>query len=154
MFGKVKKWLGIEGVKVELLLPEVVNLREGRVVGQLRLQSMNAQTVTNVRVVLFEKYSRGRGSEKLIDEYKLGQIELFDTFEVPAGEPVEVDFELPFKRTQSEMDEFGNRNILFKGIANIAKYSNAVKSSYRVEATAKVKGTALNPFDSKPIYLK
>lgn len=154
MFGKVKKWLGIEGVKIEILLPEAVRRRDGIVEGKLRFHSMNTQTVTNVKVAMFEKYSRGRGAEKLIDEYKLGEIELAETFEVPEGEIVEVDFELPFQLVKSEIDEFGSKNFLFRGISNLAKTANAVKSYYRVEATAKVKGTALNPFDSQPLNLK
>lgn len=154
MFGKVKKWLGIEGVKVEIVLPEDTRLRDGVVEGRLRFRSMNTQTVTHIHLALFEKYSRGRGSEKLIDEYKLGEIELNETFEVPEGEVVEIDFELPFKLVRSEMDEFGSRNFLFRGIASAAKYANAVKSEYRIDATAKVRGTALNPFDSKALNLK
>jgi sporulation-control protein spo0M len=154
MFGKVKKWLGIEGVKIEILLPEDARLRGGVVEGKLRFQSMNTQTVTNIRVAVYEKYSRGRGAEKLIDEYKLGEIELSETFEVVAGEPVEVDFEVPFTLLQSEIDTFGERNLLFRGIAGLAKLSNAVQSTYRIEATAKVKGTAFNPFDSKPLQFK
>lgn len=154
MFGKVKKWLGIEGVKVEIILPENTRLRDEVVLGSLRFRSMNTQVVTHIQVALFEKYSRGRGAEKLIDEYKLGEIELGDPFEVPEGEVVEVDFELPFKLVNSEIDEFGNRNFLFKGIANAAKYASAVKSEYRIEATAKVRGTAFNPFDSKILSIK
>lgn len=154
MFGKVKKWLGIEGVKIEILLPEEVRARDGVVEGKLRFQSMNTQTVTNVKVAIFEKYSRGRGTEKLIDEYKLGEIELAETFEVPEGEIVEIDFELPFQLVKSEMDEFGDRNFLFRSVVNAAKAVNAVHSYYRIDATAKVKGTALNPFDSKPLNLR
>lgn len=154
MFGKVKKWLGIEGVKIEILLPEEVRARDGAVEGKLRFQSMNTQTVTNVKVAIFEKYSRGRGTEKLIDEYKLGEIELAETFEVPEGEIVEIDFELPFQLVKSEMDEFGDRNFLFRSVVNAAKAVNAVHSYYRIDATAKVKGTALNPFDSKPLNLR
>jgi len=154
MFGKVKKWLGIEGVKVEIVLPEETRARDGVVEGKLRFQSMNTQTVTSIQVAIFEKYSRGRGAEKLIDEYKLGEIERNQSFEVPEGEIVEVDFVLPFKFVKSDMDEFAGKNFLFKGIANMAKMTNAVKSYYRIDATAKVKGTALNPFDSKPLNLK
>jgi len=154
MFGKVKKWLGIEGVKVEIILPEDTRARDGIVQGKLQFHSMNTQTVTGIRVAIFEKYTRGRGTEKLIDEYKLGEIERNEIFEVPAGEMIEVDFTLPFKFVKSEMDEFGAKNFFFRGVASVAKLTNAVKSYYRVEATAKVKGTALDPFDSKPLNLK
>lgn len=154
MFGKVKKWLGIEGVKVEIILPEETRARDRLVEGKLRFHSMNTQIVTSIRVAIFEKYSRGRGTDKLIDEYKLGEMEQQKTFEVPEGEPVEIDFTLPFQFVKSDVDEFADRNFFFRGIANIAKITNAVKSTYRVEATAKVKGTALDPFDSKPLNLK
>ncbi len=41
MFGKVKKWLGIEGVKVELVLPEMAFEEVGAVSGQLVFHSKN-----------------------------------------------------------------------------------------------------------------
>lgn len=154
MIGKVKQWLGIEGVKLELVLPEEVDSREKVVRGSIRLMSLNPQTVTGIKVVLIEKYSRGRSKEKLIDEYELGHTFIDRTYEVPAEEVVELDFELPFSIVKSDMEEFGNRNFLFGGIARAAKLMQAVRSEYRVEAEAKVKGVALNPFDRKSIKLK
>ncbi len=59
MIGKVKQWLGIEGVKLELMLPEEVYEKSGFVVGKILLQSMNAQTVSSIKLVLIERYSRG-----------------------------------------------------------------------------------------------
>ncbi len=154
MFGRVKKWLGIEGVKLELILPEEALEKEGVVRGILRFQSMNAQTVTEIRVTLIERYSRGRGDQKLIDEYQLGNIVFKQNFEVPANDPLAVDFELPFQIVRSDMDQFGKRNFLFGGLAKVAKMSRAVKSEYRVEAEALVKGVALNPFDRKGVVIK
>lgn len=153
MFGKVKKWLGIEGVKVELVLPEEVSEKEGIIPGILRFQSLNDQKITKIKVVLIEKYSRGRGKEKLIDEYELANIELDQQIDVPANEPIEVDFELPFELVHSDMDKM-ERKILTTGFAKLAKLVNAVKSEYRVEAEAKVKGVALNPFDRKTIKIR
>ena len=154
MFGKVKKWLGIEGVKLELLLPEEAFEKEGVVNGAMRFQSMNQQTVTEVKIVLIERYSRGRGAEKLIDEYELGSIVLRQTIEVPANEPIEIDFTLPFAIPRSDIDQFGKRNFLFGGLAKVAKMTRAVKSEYRIEAEARVQGVALNPFDKKVVVIK
>jgi hypothetical protein len=153
MFGKVKKWLGIEGVKLELLLPEEVSARDRQITGKLRFMSMNPQTVTYIKVVLIEKYSRGRGNDKLIDEYELGNIELYEPFDVPAEEMVEIDFTLPYKLVKSDIEEWGDRNPLFGGLARMAKSMNAVHSNFRIEAEAKVKGTALNPFDKKELNI-
>ncbi|MFT5168677.1 MAG: hypothetical protein ACI8P3_003922 [Saprospiraceae bacterium] len=154
MFGKVKKWLGIEGVKLELILPEEVSRKSGKLKGILRFSSMNEQTVTYIKVVMVEKFSRGRGEEKLIDEYELGDIELKKEVQVPADESIEIEFELLFDLMKSEMDEMQDKNILFGGIVKTAKWINAVKSDFRVIAEAKVKGVALDPFDKKMLNLK
>jgi hypothetical protein len=153
MFGKVKKWLGIEGVKLELELPEKVEANAGLVQGKIRFYSMNPQVVTTIKVVMIERYSRGRRKEKMTDEYQLGEITLRQDVEVPVETPVEIDFSLPFSMLESDIDEFGNKNVLFKGLAGVAKRLNAVQSVYRVEAEAKVKGTALSPFDRKEVVL-
>ena len=91
MFGTVKKWLGIEGVKLELDLPEVVFKQVEAVTGKIRFYSKNAQEVTSIRVALVEKYTRGRGEDKRIDDYQLGEIFLNETIQVPAEEMIEID---------------------------------------------------------------
>ncbi|GAB4243356.1 MAG: hypothetical protein Kow0027_02440 [Saprospiraceae bacterium] len=153
MFGKVKKWLGIEGVKLELELPEMAFEEVGAVSGQIVFHSKHAQTVTSIRVVMIERYTRGRGKEKLIDEYLLGEISLDKRIEVPAEEPISVDFTLPFEMVKAPIDEFASRNFINKGIAKLAKTFRNTKSEYRIEAEAKVEGTALNPFDRKSIEI-
>ncbi len=154
MIGKVKKWLGIEGVKLELLLPEEVEASTRKLEGRIRFQSLNPQTVSGIKVALIEKYSRGRGADKLIDEYELGVAEINRIIEVPAEEAVEVDFVLSFSTVKSNIDEFGSRNLLFSGLSRAAKALRSVRSEYRVEAEAKVVGVALNPFDRKPLKIK
>ncbi len=154
MFGRVKRWLGIEGVKLELDVPEEVDEKEGAVEGILRFYSMNAQTVTHIKVVMIEHYSRGRGKEKLIDEYELGDIDLYRNIEIPAHEEVEVPFRLPFMPIKSDVDAFGDRNLVFGGLARVARLLRNAQSEFRLEAEARVKGTALNPFDKKQIRIR
>ncbi|MCB0582129.1 MAG: sporulation protein [Phaeodactylibacter sp.] len=154
MLGKVKKWLGIEGVKLELILPEEVDADSGEILGSIRFQSLNPQTVTSIKIAFIEKYARGRGKEKLIDEYELGASEIHQVIEVPAEEAVEVPFQLPFSLVRSNVDEFGRRNFLFGGLALAAKALRGVNSEFRVEAEAQVAGVALNPFDRKSIRVR
>ena len=103
---------------------------------------------------MVEKYARGRGKEKLIDEYELGEITLDNSFEVPENESVEVEFTLPFSLLKSEMDELGEKNILTGGLVKVAKLIRKVSSQFYVMAEAKVEGTALDPFDKQLIELK
>ncbi|MFT6359156.1 MAG: sporulation-control protein spo0M [Saprospiraceae bacterium] len=154
MFGKVKKWLGIEGVKLELDLPETAFKQVEAVTGKIRFYSKNAQEVTGIKVQFIEKYSRGRGDDKRIDEYQLGEIEFNETIQIPEEEMIEIEFTLPFSMMQSAVDTFGDRNILTSGLATLAKSLNSVQSQYFVEAEAKVTGTALSPFDRQSIDLQ
>lgn len=153
MIGRVKRWLGIEGVKLELILPDEIT-SDSVVEGKILFYSMRPQVVKSIKIYMVEKYKRGRGKNKLIDEYQLGSIELDDDIEVPANEEVEVDFALPFSLAKSDVDRFSDQNIVFKGVASAAKLLKGVKSEYRIVAEANVKGTALNPFDSKDVMMK
>ena len=101
MFGKVKRWLGIEGVKVTLILPEAVAGAGGVLNGQLKFETMHPQTVEKIRIHMMEKYTRGRWKNKLADLYKIGEIELDEDIEVPADTPIIIDFELPFTISKS-----------------------------------------------------
>ena len=151
MLGKVKQWLGIEGVKLEVHLPETISARARKLVGTVRLTSMNDQVVKRIQIALIERYVRGRGEEQLVDEYQLGLLEIEEEIRVVAGSTVEYPFEMEYEIVRSEMDEFGSRNFLNQWLAAGAKRLNSVKSQYRVEVEAQVKGVALNPFDKKPI---
>ena len=154
MLKKMKNWLGIEGVKLELALPQEIRAEVRELHGLVRLSSLHAQTVTRIRVRLVERYQRGRGEEQLTDEYTLGQIDLDRPVAVPAAGSVDVPFVLPYVRAQSGADRLADKNILFGGLAKLAKWASQVKSDYRVEAEAEVVGTALNPFDQQPIILR
>lgn len=148
MLGKVKEWLGIEGVKLELVVPPDFNVNQGTLEGTIRLRSMRAQTVTAIRLDLIEKYSRGRDEEALVDEYNLGTLTINEKFDVPAeGEPVDVPFSIEFAAVNSPVDDFAQKNFVFKGLAWVARKTRNAVSEYRLEAEANVKGVALNPFD-------
>lgn len=154
MFKKVKKWLGIEGVKLELILPEKIKEADGVVNGKIRFSSMNDQTVDAVRVVMIERFSRGRKKEKLTDEYRIGEINLTKEIPIAKDNPVEIDFSLPFELIKSEMDELEDKNIFFSGLVKVAKKFRGVNSEFYIEVEAKAKGTALSPFDKQLIELE
>ena len=153
MFGKVKQWLGIEGVKLELVLPDSIVESDGVVEGKLRLYSMHSQTVKRIKVKLIERYTRGRRKEKMTDEYELGNLDIEKTIEVPAEQAVELDFVLQFQTVKSDMDELQEKNFVLGRLVKTAKWIRGVNSEYRIEAEAEVKGTALNPFDRKNIHI-
>jgi len=148
VFGKVKRWLGIEGVKMKVVIDEELDRSSGVVTGVIEFSSMNDQTVNFVKLTLIEKFQRGRRKGKMVDDYELGSIELEQEIEVPADEVVQVPFEMPFDELESEMDTWGDSNPLQGGLAKAAKFLRGVKSTYRVEGEARVNGTALGPVDT------
>lgn len=153
MLNKFKNWLGIEGIKLELLIPEKVDKELGFIDGRILLNSKQMQTVHSIQIIIIEKYTRGRGKETKVDEYEIGSINLDKEIHIKAYQETHLDFALPFQLENSSIDDLESKNILTKGIAKAAKAIHQVKSEYKVIATAKVKGTALDPFDEKWIEL-
>jgi len=154
MLDKVKKWLGIEGVKLELLIPEVIEESNDTVMGQIRLFSLTQQTVSGIKVKMIERYSRGRKQDKLTDEYVLGSIEFNQNLTIPKEEYLDIDFTLPFQIKKSEIDEIGDTNLIIGGLVKLAKSFEGVKSEYFIQAEANVVGAGLNPFVRQLIILE
>ena len=149
MLNKVKNWFGIEGVKMDILLPDDIRSVDGLFSGILVFNALTTQEVLNVKVKMVERYGRGRGSERLVNEYVLGELIIDKSIIIEANVETKLSFAFSFKYVTAPIDDFAKKNILFKGMVNVAKKMSKVNSEFRIEAEAKVKGTALNPFVQK-----
>lgn len=153
MLKKVKKWLGIEGVRITVDIPEDVFLREKKLSGYLIFESKQDSVVTELRLRLIEKYSRGRRQHKLIDEYILGAEVMDNLIQLHANEPRQIPFDLYYEPLKSEMDTLEAKNILMKGIIRSAKLIRNVQSKYRLEIEADVEGMAISPLVKKEVKI-
>ena len=154
MFGKVKKILGIEGVKLELIVPDKVSREAGIVIGTVKLTSLSDNNlIESIQLKLVEKYSRGRGESKLINEYIMGTLLKKENITISKNDILEIPFELEFVYIKSEMDKMGESNFIARGLVGLAKKARGVHSDYKLIAEANIKGTTLHSFDSKPINL-
>lgn len=153
MLKKVKKWLGIEGVRITVDVPEDIFLHEKKVSGLLLLESKQDSVITEIRLRLIEKYSRGRKHSKLIDEYLLGSTTITTPVHLQAGKVLEFPFDLHFQPLKSEMDELESKNILLKGVVRTAKFLRRVNSQFRLEIEADVKGMAISPLVKKELKI-
>lgn len=151
MIGKIKQWLGIEGIKLEIILPEEISRNSDTIEGIIRFTTMNTQRITETQIILIERYTRGRRKNKKTDEYELGRIELDEAFMVYPEESKEIPFELPFNILKSKADQKQERGGISGLMAATMKSLSNVKSEFRIEAESRVAGTALNPFDKKRI---
>lgn len=153
MLGKLKKVLGIEGVKVELLLDSPVDKKNQKISGELKFTTKTSGKINKIVIKLIEKYSRGRGKSKLIDEYTIAILEMNDSFEITPEEIIEIPFSMDYEIALSEMDKMQKDNVLSRPIISLAKLIKAVKSEYTVVVEADVSGTTLNPFDKTTVKL-
>ncbi len=147
VFGKVKEWLGIEGIKLEITLPEDLVQSDGIISGTLRYSTKNTQQVLGTTIKLYEEYTRGRRKAKKTDTYLIAEVEISDSFMVYPEDIKEVPFKLTFNYVQSEMDKIHSKGGVTGALAGFAKKAKGVQSKYFVEAESDISGTALNPFD-------
>lgn len=154
MLGKLKKYLGIEGVKISITLDDPILKSEKAVFGHVVLHSLSDQIVEAIDLKFVERYHRGRNENKLIDEYELGSLVLADPIRISKNQEINVPFTLNYNPVLSEVDKFGEENFVSKGIAFLAKSLKGVKSEYRLIAKAKVKGTSLDPIAKRMVILE
>lgn len=151
MFGKVKLFFGIEGLKLDLDVPANFSIAQKSIVGTIKLHTKSAQTLTHLQIKLVETYTRGRGADKRVNDLEWGSIILKQDVDVPAyGEKV-IDFQLSITPQLSKIDQIGNKNKILKKVADLARIVNNTKSEFNIVVTAEVKGTALNPVIKRPI---
>ncbi len=154
MFGKVKKVLGIEGVKVQLQSDDKFSLKSGLISGQLKITTKTQSLIESIEVRLIEKYSRGRGDKKLVDEYVIGILEMNERMNILPVEIIEVPFELQFTYIKSEAEKMGEDYFVLRGPVFLAKKLKNVKSEFKLEVRVFVEGLKLQPFAEKALIAK
>jgi hypothetical protein len=154
MLKKVKKWFGIEGLKIGVQLEEFYYREDRDISGLIVLQAKDAETVESISIKLIEKYARGRGKNKLIDEYIMSHEIMSEIHEIEPETNLEVPFTILYDEKVSKMDELERSNFFLSGVVKTAKFFKKAKSTYRIEIEANVKGTKFSPFVSQEIILK
>ncbi|MEZ4907493.1 MAG: sporulation protein [Saprospiraceae bacterium] len=153
MIGTIKKYLGIESIKIDIEIPEEVSIEDKFIKGKINISSMSNQVINSIEIKLIENYQRGRGKTKKINDYVAGQAVFSKTIKVIANNDLSYEFKLPFKIETSEMDKIGDQNFFTRILVKSAKLMHNVKSEYRIEAKANVKGNAVYPFVQKSIKI-
>lgn len=148
MIKKVKDWLGIEGVKIQLEVPETFKLSDNVISGNYIITSQSDQFIDSVRLILKEKYTRGRRKSKLIDEYILGEQIIDISEEIEKKDTMLHAFSLRFSPLKSPVERFGDKNFLYRGLTGMAKLIKNAKSKYSLTAEVIVKGNKLRPYDT------
>jgi hypothetical protein len=152
-FSKLKQFVGAGTVKVDLAVPPQVQKAGAQFAGSVLLNAVSDQHVLEVTVKLTEHWSTGRGDEKTEKEYELGKVAVAGAFDMKQGEQRNLEFVLPFTLLKSGNDVLKEKGGALGMLGKAAAFVSAEASTYKVTATADVKGAALDPTASKPIRL-
>ena len=79
MIGRLKKMLGIDGLKVEIIASDIYDADKEYIDGELILLSKYQLVIESIEVRVIEKYTRGRFRTKKTDEYDIGSIKTTTT---------------------------------------------------------------------------
>lgn len=148
MIKKVKDWLGIEGVNVQLEVDETFNLADKVLTGNYTITSQSEQYIDSVRLLLKERYTRGRRKSKLIDEYILGEKIIEIKERISRDETITHAFTMNFVPLKSPVELLGDKNFFYRGITGVAKLLKNAKSKYSLTIEVIVKGNKLRPYDT------
>ena len=149
----IKNKLGIGGVKVKLIVPGQVSKESGLVQGRVELTSKSDQEVVNIRYVVVEEFTKGRGDNQTIRNFELGEITNETSFSIKKGDRKTFEFEVPFQLLKSNADSLKEKGGAIGKIGSMAKFMNNEKSNYFIVAEVDVKSAALDPSDKKEIKL-
>jgi hypothetical protein len=150
---KIKQWMGIGGVKLELAVAPQCPKGAGKFGGAVKLTSKSEQQVTSIEVKLVEEWSTGRGAEKKTKTLELGKTSIDGAFTLKAGEQRQIDFVVPFELVKSSNDRLKEKGGVLGAMGKAGAFMDSESSTYKIVADASVKGTAFGPGDSRTIQL-
>lgn len=146
MIRKVKTWLGIEGVKINLDFPTNASQGQDEIKMVLSLSSLSKQKIKNIHLVFKEVYERGRGDHKRISELVLDEWEQDRTLEIDDNEIHFIPIRINPNWEKSPIDKWQENGPAQKIIGGLAKRFHGVKSKFYIEVNLKVARTKLNPY--------
>lgn len=153
MLDRIKNWLGIEGVKLSLDLPDSTRADAHSLIGILNLTTLKEQRIEGISFSLIETYTRGRGDAKRIDDTILAQEHRIVNLHLKDKSTFAYPFELPFVYYQSNIERI-SRKIILRPFTSAMKLIHGAKSVYHLNVSLQVKGNKLQPHIQKRVWFR
>lgn len=150
IFGKIKQVFGVGTVKVQIETEPTFKTEDGILRGKVNITGKSDQEITDVTIKFEESYSTGTLDNKSSTNIMLGETKLAGTI-IKSGQMVSMPFELPFYYGKSKNEAMADKGGLMGGLGKINQFTNGERSTFKIIATADVKGAALDPNDIKTI---
>lgn len=146
-FQKIKNKLGIGGIKVSIDMPEEISKEAGVAKGKFTLTTKSDQAVKTIKVNLVEKYTTGRGEDKITKEFIVGSQKFDESFAIKPSEHRVFEFDFTFEISKSSQDillEIGGE---LGKIGSLGKFANNKKSEFVLEVSIDVTSAPINPYE-------
>jgi hypothetical protein len=170
-FNKIKQGLGIGTLEAKLNVPGQIPGSSGQFEGDFILTAKSDQQVKEVKVKFemirrweetkHRRDSNGREESYTSQEsqtYELGNYNDKTPFDVKANEVKTIHFTIPFQpvNTQSAADAAIDKGGVSAVLGTISKLASTMRNErveYRVEGKVDLQGVALDPHDSKTVFV-
>lgn len=149
-FGKIKQFFGAGTVKVEIVCADTFVIDERLIKGSLTITGKSDQTILDVEIKFEESFTIGKGEDKKTKNFTWGEMKM-PGFEIKAGEIKNIPFELPFDYSKSKNEAMTDKGGVMGGLGKVSTFLDGEKSTYKLIATADVKGAAFDPNDIKTL---
>lgn len=145
-FAKVKQWLGIGTVKVEVDIPNsTVTLSTKEIPGKIILSGKGDQHVNGITIVAREYWTQKElGGKETQKCFELGTMTLNKVFDIKKGETKTFEFVLPIRIAKSAEDQLIEKGGMLGKIGSLSAGLRQ-KSKMTLCATADVEGAAFDP---------
>ncbi len=135
---------GIDGVKMSIEASDTIDLTQNHLNFHLIVSSKSDLVLDSIKIKLIEKYRRGWGDSKLINEYVLHEsLEDLDML-ISAEDKLVAPLKIGFEYRKSEIEKIGEKRIL-RPLIRAVLTAKRVNSKFRLEVIAKVKGVKVAP---------
>ena len=145
-FNKIKQFFGIGTVSVKIDAPATFKTEDGLIKGSVNLTAKSDQVLEYVEIELEEEWTQGRGDDKTEKKFSIGKVKL-PGFEMKSGETKNVPFELVFTYSKSSNEDLAGKGGVLGGLGKMAQFATNEQSSFKLVATADVKGATFDPND-------
>jgi hypothetical protein len=152
MFSKLKQFVGMVGITVELDIPSNLPKDASSLTGTVRIIAKQDQHITKVAVNMKQTHTEGSGEKRVSHDYALGEnIITNQAFDIKAGETKEYPFTLAFTRRKSSDQRMAESGGVLGALGKLSVMADNEQDQFWINAMADVKGAALDPNDNKQI---
>ena len=146
---KVKTFLGIHGVTIELEIPLEIPKDSKRLEGNVAVHSKSDQQIISITVSFIEKHITGKGKEKKTRKFELGTCVIAGPINLQAGIvrtfPIRLDFAIMKTKNEALTAQGG----VFHVLGKIGSFVQKEHCDYYVTARAEVCDAAFDSTDMK-----